>query len=148
MLTGTRRGQGKLWVDVGFWGGLVPSNAENSTALAELLACPILGLKAFLSPSGIDDFGNTSLAHWRAALPALAAAGRRPLMVHAELVQHLSETESAPLEGADPRAFSTWLGSRPRRWESDAIRGIIGLPPPPAVPRPLPSARRCERRAR
>lgn len=41
-----RAANGKLAVDVGFWGGLVPENAENLTSLIELLDAGVLGLKA------------------------------------------------------------------------------------------------------
>src|SRR6516225_3966289 len=44
---------GQLWVDCGFWGGLIPDNAES---LDELLDAGVAGVKAFLVPSGIDEF--------------------------------------------------------------------------------------------
>lgn len=44
-----------------------------------------LGFKAFLSPSGMDDFENVSPADVAAALPLLKALGV-PLMLHAEIV--------------------------------------------------------------
>ena len=52
-LTEQRLGaQGKLWVDVGFWAGLVPANAGDPAALRALLDAGALGFKAFLCPSG------------------------------------------------------------------------------------------------
>ena len=63
--------RGKLHVDVAFWGGLVPHNADNATELGELLDAGVVGLKAFMSPSGIDDFERTTPAHLAAALPSL-----------------------------------------------------------------------------
>ena len=47
--------QGKLWVDVGYWGGIVPQNAANHSVLQGLLDAGALGFKSFMSPSG---------AHW------------------------------------------------------------------------------------
>jgi allantoinase len=47
-----RAAAGQLHVDVGFWGGLVPGNADE---LAGLAAAGALGYKAFLIPSGIDE---------------------------------------------------------------------------------------------
>lgn len=44
--------QGKLWVDVGFWGGLVPENANDFSVLEDLLRAGALGFKSFMSPSG------------------------------------------------------------------------------------------------
>ncbi|KAM2010606.1 hypothetical protein ACFX16_005226 [Malus domestica] len=35
----------RIYVDVGFWGGLVPENAFNASALEDLLDAGVLGLK-------------------------------------------------------------------------------------------------------
>ena len=43
-------------------------------------------MKAFMSPSGIEDFGHTTPAHLATAMPALKKRGKLPLMVHAELL--------------------------------------------------------------
>ncbi len=45
--------QASSYVDFALWGGLVPGNLER---LEELAACGVIGLKAFMSNSGIDDF--------------------------------------------------------------------------------------------
>lgn len=113
--------RGKLHVDVAFWGGLVPHNADNATELGALLDAGVVGLKAFMSPSGIDDFESTTPAHLAAALPLLAARGRMPLMCHAEL---LPDTVPAVPPGADrartPRTWQRGRGSGrrtpSRRW--------------------------------
>ena len=47
--------QGKLRVDAGFWGALVPDNAGNASVLQALLQAGALGFKCFLSPSGAAD---------------------------------------------------------------------------------------------
>src|SRR5437762_2907473 len=47
--------------DFALWGGLVPENLEQLERLAE---CGVIGFKAFMSDSGIDDFprvDNTTL---------------------------------------------------------------------------------------
>ena len=75
----------KTWVDVAFWAGLVPGNARDPRALRALAAAGALGFKAFMSPSGIDDFGHVAPEELEAALPTLRALGL-PLLVHAELV--------------------------------------------------------------
>ena len=116
--------RGKLHVDVAFWGGLVPHNAENTTELGALLDAGVVGLKAFMSPSGIDDFESTMPAHLAAALPSLAARGRMPLMVHAEL---LPDTVPPVPAGADVRAYATYMATRPRQWEEAAIRALVGI---------------------
>lgn len=114
--------QGKLWVDCGFYGGIVPGNADQIEALAD---AGVLGFKAFLCHSGIDEFPNVTEADLREAIPRIIAAGRNlpwglPLLVHAELV---GEAPSM----SDPRSYREYLASRPRKWEHDAIELILSL---------------------
>jgi allantoinase len=111
---------GQLFVDVGFWGGVVPGNAGELPGLA---AGGALGCKAFLVHSGIDEFPNTTERDLRAAMPILARLGL-PLLAHAELDLGASPgAESDP----DPRAYSGYLASRPRSWEDTAIRLLVAL---------------------
>lgn len=105
-----------LAVDVGFWGGVVPGNAGQLEAMASR---GMLGAKCFLCHSGIDDFPASSEADLRAAMPILRDAGV-PLLVHAEL-----ERASAP--GCEGRAYASYLASRPRAWEDDAVQLVIDL---------------------
>ena len=42
-------------VDFALWGGLVPQNFDK---LDELADCGVIGFKAFMSESGIDDFSR------------------------------------------------------------------------------------------
>src|SRR5258706_457612 len=53
---------GKLYVDCGFYAGLVPG---NSNEMEHLIASGVLGVKAFLIHSGIDDFPNATEADLR-----------------------------------------------------------------------------------
>jgi len=109
--------QGHVFVDVGFWGGVVPGNHAELARLADGGA---LGCKAFLCDSGIDEFPRSTEADLRQAMPALRDAGL-PLLAHAEL-----ELGGAPPAG-DPRAYGTYLGSRPAAWEDAAIALLIRL---------------------
>ena len=77
--------QEKAHVNVGFWAGLVPSNAGDHSVLAALLYAGALGFKAFMCPSGIDDFAHVNAADLAAAIPFLKKRGA-PLYVHAEVV--------------------------------------------------------------
>ena len=103
--------RGKLHVDVAFWGGLVPSNARNPAALGRLLDRGVVGLKAFMSPSGIDDFQRVDEDDLRSAIRTLERH-QVPLMAHAELPSPVVEDP-----GADPRKYATYLATRPRKWE-------------------------------
>ena len=112
--------KGKLHVNCGFYGGLVPANADDLSALLE---SDVLGIKAFLVHSGIDEFPNISKADLQIAMPQIAAAGI-PLLVHCELEpgENKSLTDSI-----QPLAYATWLASRPDSWELEAITQMIQL---------------------
>ncbi len=63
----------KLNVNVGFWGGVIPGNGNE---LEDLLKAGVLGLKAFLTHSGIDDFPNTERADLKNALQIIKKYNR------------------------------------------------------------------------
>lgn len=108
----------KCTVDVGFWGGVVPGNTGD---LPELARAGVLGCKAFLVHSGIDDFPNVTREDLRAAMPVLRDLGL-PLLAHAEL------DLGAPVdEATSPCAYRRYLASRPPAWEDAAIRLIVEL---------------------
>lgn len=107
----------QLWVDCGFWGGVVPENLDD---LEDLLEAGVLGVKSFTIHSGIDDFPQVSEEHMRAAIPLLARYGV-PYLIHAEL----DKDETPPAEIGS--SYQSFLASRPRRWENDAIDLMIAL---------------------
>jgi allantoinase len=113
--------QGKLWVDCGFYGGVVAGVVGQ---VEPLIAAGVLGFKAFLCHSGIDEFPNATEADLRAVMPALASAGV-PLLVHAELAGE--PPVPAPVSARDAQSYARHLASRPREWEHAAIRLMIGL---------------------
>src|ERR1700690_1701790 len=78
---------GKLSVDVGFWGGVVPGNTDQ---LAPLWEAGVFGFKCFLVPSGVDDFPGVAESDLRDALPTLAHL-RAPLLAHAEIPGPIEE---------------------------------------------------------
>jgi len=113
---------GKLWIDVGFWGGVVPGNA---TELRPLWESGVFGFKCFLVPSGVEEFAYVAERDLRGALPELSAL-KAPLLVHAELPGPIAEAEKR-LTKADPRRYSAWLASRPRAAENEAIELLVKL---------------------
>ena len=108
--------EGKLSVDVGFYAGVVPGAEEH---LDELLNAGVLGAKAFLCHSGIDEFPAATEKQLRPAMRLLAEKSK-PLLAHAELV-----SGTPPL--ADPRRYADYLASRPPEFERNAIRMMIDL---------------------
>lgn len=113
----------KLHVDVGFWGGLVPENALNTSALEELLNAGALGLKSFMCPSGINDFPMTNSTHIKEGLTVLARY-KRPLLVHAEAVPDSESNLEHDDGNSDVRSYATYLKTRPTSWEEGAIRQL------------------------
>ncbi|MBC7543580.1 MAG: allantoinase AllB [Candidatus Sericytochromatia bacterium] len=108
--------EGQLWVDCGFWGGVVPGNSDQ---LFPMITDGILGFKGFLCHSGIDDFPNVTEQDLHAIMPILAQKAV-PLLFHAELETPLDST-------GDPSEYATFLTSRPASWEVAAIDLVIRL---------------------
>ncbi|XP_060192360.1 allantoinase isoform X1 [Lycium barbarum] len=118
--------EGRVYVDVGFWGGLVPENAENASSLERLLNAGVLGLKSFMLPSGINDFPMTTSSHIKEALPTLARY-KRPLLVHAEVLLDLDGELELEDKVDNARSYSTYLKTRPASMEEAAINQLITL---------------------
>lgn len=108
--------KGQCLIDVGFWGGVVPGNTED---LEGLVAEGARGCKAFLCFSGVDEFPGVTEADLRPAMAELARLGR-PLLVHAE-VEGPIDAVAAEVKQLDPRAYATYLASRPPAAEEEAI---------------------------
>jgi allantoinase len=106
----------QLWVDCGFYGGLIPDNLQNIESLAD---AGVLGFKAFLSHSGIDEFPNINEKHLREALPIFANKGI-PILVHAEL-------ENGAIQSEDHSTYKSFQDSRPKSWENNAVKLLIQL---------------------
>ena len=107
----------KLHTNVGFWGGLVPGN-ENE--LEGLIEKGVLGFKAFLAHSGIDDFPNVTEDDLKKAMPIIAKY-HLPLLVHCEL------TDTEQRATGDVQSYQNYLQSRPKKWEDDAVALMIRL---------------------
>jgi allantoinase len=114
--------RGKCSVDVGFWGGVVPGNAGE---LAALSAAGVVGFKCFLIHSGVDEFPNVTEDDLREALPELARLDAL-LIVHAEVPGPISRT-GIPAENVSPTEYATFLASRPRAAEDEAVELMIKL---------------------
>ena len=119
--------EGQLHCNCGFWGGLVPGNERE---IEPLIKKGVLGFKAFLTHSGIDEFPNVTEEDLRKAMPVIARYGL-PLLVHCEL-EGTPEAGGGDKTGygdarADRRSYRNYLLSRPAKWEDDAIALMIRL---------------------
>ena len=112
----------KCFVDVGFWGGVVPGNTGDLAALA---AAGVAGFKCFLIHSGVDEFPNVTEKDLRNALPELSRLGAL-LIVHAEVPGPISRT-GISAKNVSPTRYATFLASRPRAAEDEAVALMIKL---------------------
>jgi allantoinase len=120
--------EGRSHVDVGFWGGIVPANARSGEEIAAMLAGGVLGFKAFLVPSGVEEFPCVGEADLRAAMVELARRNA-VLLVHAELPGPI-EAAAGVWDDAGPvelREYGRWLRSRPAEAEVEAVEMVIRL---------------------
>ncbi|MEY2244340.1 allantoinase AllB [Streptomyces sp. BF23-18] len=106
----------KAHVDVGFWGGALPGNVED---LRPLHDAGVFGFKAFLSPSGVEEFPELDQDQLARSLTEIAGFGGL-LIVHAEDPLRLA---AAPQKGG--RKYADFLASRPRDAEDAAVRNLV-----------------------
>lgn len=107
--------RGRIATDVAYWGGAVPDNLAELRMLAD---AGVVGVKCFLSPSGIDEFPHLDACALDAALAELATFDGL-LVVHAEDPDHLHG------DGALGRSYDAFLRSRPPASERAAIERVI-----------------------
>jgi len=127
----------QCYVDVGFWGGVVPGNTSELGALCK---AGVVGFKCFLIDSGVAEFPNVTERDLREALPELKRLGAL-LIVHAEVPGPISRTgiPAAPSDYAHasaeerternvcPTSYATFLASRPRAAEDEAVALMLKL---------------------
>ncbi|KAA2253655.1 allantoinase AllB [Solihabitans fulvus] len=111
-----RTAEGKVHVDVGFWGGIVPGNADQLRGLHD---AGVFGFKCFLLHSGVDEFPHLQPAELADAMGHLAGFGALTI-VHAEDSEAIDHAPSAHGE-----RYRDFLASRPRGAENLAIAQVI-----------------------
>ncbi|KAF4508082.1 hypothetical protein G6O67_004510 [Ophiocordyceps sinensis] len=115
-----RASRGQCWVDVGFYGGVVPGNAGE---LKPLVEAGVRGFKGFLIESGVDEFPAISSHDVSLAMETLKDSPTT-LMFHAEMVPPPGpETQPAP--SGSVTAYQTFLDSRPPAYETCAVEEIL-----------------------
>ncbi len=117
--------QNQVYVDCGFWGGLIPSNIKELEPLVQL---GVRGFKCFLIDSGIPEFPAVTENDLKKAMRVLAYF-HVPLLAHAELdiFQRTAGQPSHFTQQHNPRLYSTYLASRPKEMENEAIKLLIQL---------------------
>jgi allantoinase len=113
---------GKLWIDVGFHGGIVPGNENN---LPPLIRAGVVGLKCFLCDSGVDEFPAVTID--QLAGPLQRVSELNPwILVHAECPEVLAAARER-LKDRRTWTYRDYLKSRPDEAEIAAIRQLIEL---------------------
>ena len=121
--------KGKCWVDVGFYGGIVPGNTAE---LKPLVKEGVRGFKGFLIDSGVEEFPAVSSQDVAAVFRELADEPTT-VMFHAEMIPPVTATVGddvqwslPPLEPTGPLdRYQTFLDSRPSSFETYAILEIL-----------------------
>ncbi|MGF1448359.1 MAG: allantoinase AllB [Opitutales bacterium] len=111
--------EGKSHVDFALWGGLVPDNLDQ---LEDLADSGVVGFKAFMSPSGTDDFAHSDATVLKSGMKVIQRTGL-PLAIHAEAPAVLDREAACP----HPDTASGFEASRPREAELEAIRIALDL---------------------
>jgi allantoinase len=102
-------------IDFGFWGGLVPGNLDQLEALH---ASGALGFKAFMCPSGIDEFPAADARTLREGMKRIAELDSI-LLVHAEAPEGLHSPSGM--------SWKDFVVSRPPEAEWTAISQVIEI---------------------
>lgn len=109
----------KTHVNIGFYGGLIPGNLND---LEGLVQAGVLGIKCFLTHSGIDEFPNVGEQEIDEAMP-LITKYNLPLLAHCEISDKQIHSKLSEF----PNSYQHYLASRPKQWENDAIDLMIKL---------------------
>lgn len=108
--------------DFALWGGLTPGNLEDLEALRD---CGVIGLKAFMSASGISDFPNVDVRTLEDGMKRAAALGLI-VAVHAEDDEMTRRLARERIESGRT-TVRDYLESRPKEAELEAIRVALDI---------------------
>ncbi|KAK2591589.1 Allantoinase [Conoideocrella luteorostrata] len=123
--------KGQCWVDVGFYGGVIPGNADQ---LKPLVDAGVRGFKGFLIESGVDEFPAITPKDMALAMETLKDS-TTTLMFHAEMEPcaghtngHTNSHTNGNADGhesTDVTEYQTFLDSRPPTFETTAVQEIL-----------------------
>jgi allantoinase len=109
-------------VDFALWGGLTPHNLQQ---MEQLAARGVVGFKAFMSNSGIDDFAHADDLTLYEGMQRAAALGL-PVAVHAES-DAITSGLTARARAAGKTGWRDYATTRPVVAEGEAIARAIYL---------------------
>ncbi|RPA84367.1 allantoinase [Ascobolus immersus RN42] len=131
--TKKKAAQGKCWVDVGFYGGIIPGNEKD---LVPLVKAGVRGFKCFLIESGVEEFPAVSSEDVEKAMLELKDQPT-VMMFHAEMIPPITASVSDVVQHSDPplapsgplNSYKTFLDSRPPALETYALAEILSCAP-------------------
>lgn len=115
-----KEAQANSLVDFGLWGGLVPGNVDRLEELAER---GVVGFKAFMSNSGIEDFSSVDDVTLYEGMQRAAQLGRI-VALHAESDQ-ITSILARRARAQGKTGIRDYLASRPVVAELEAIERAI-----------------------
>lgn len=123
--------QGQCWVDVGFYGGIIPGNVGELKALVRE---GVRGFKGFLIESGVEEFPAVSSTDIEKVFAELADEPTT-VMFHAEMIPPIADSVGDDVQISLPprqphgplNAYSTFLASRPPAFETYAVEEILSM---------------------
>lgn len=116
-----RAAMGQTFVDVGFWGGIVPGNIDQ---LEPLWNAGVFGFKCFLLDSGVPEFPPVSPADLRAGMQRVAQFDGL-VIVHAEDAKTIDSATGALGQRRRVKRYADWAATRPQEAEMTAIEGLL-----------------------
>jgi allantoinase len=122
LLAKRARGEAVSRLDFALWGGLTPDSLPHLDAMADE---GVVGFKAFLCPSGIDEFGAADARVLKAGMSRAAARGL-VISVHAEDPDFIA-AHQRKYPPPSPGSMRDWLDSRPPEAERRAIALAVDL---------------------
>ncbi len=114
--------RGQSWVDFALWGGVIPGNLGSLEPLAQR---GVVGFKAFMSASGVEDFPACDDLTLYEAMRVIAPLGL-PLAVHAES-DRITAGLAQRARAQGRTGVRDYLDSRPAIAETQAIARAIEL---------------------
>jgi allantoinase len=125
--------EGRSFVDVGFWAGVLPGNERELGPLAKAGVC---GFKCSLIASAENARAPVAEADLRIVMPALTMVGAQ-LAVHCEAPTPIAahaDAQAAPrwlerlgIKARASRQYASYLASRPKEAENEAIALVLRL---------------------
>ncbi len=110
--------KGKLNVNCGFWGGSI---GQDLSDIDDLLKAGCLGIKVFISDSGLEEFPNISIDDLDTLMEHCAKKDAI-VLAHCEL-----DTLDAPKCNGNLSSYQNYLNSRPKEWENEAVKIFTNL---------------------